>query len=514
MQQCRGGLAPRHGTRMAYRRRRARDQGRRRPGRRGRRRRPAGALDPATPGRARSAPGAGRGPHGRPGVHCSGRQDLPALDVRHPHPAVLRAGDAEGVPVNPARYDYRRAALDALHFPKLVDRFWQNLRAAPATRSSTSPPSSRSGAWPRTCTPRSGGPSPARCCARSGPPPTTSSGGRPTTLPSMWTGCPVWTDARLRRPEHRRAAPDAGTRRSTRSTPTRGRAGARRSVRGPGRHPGPHRRQTGGGTGHRLHVQVPDQADRRHLRRRDDASAAREAHIDRLAEEVRWLPCTPTCATGSATASNPPAPGRDRARALHAQGARPHQPGLGGRRVLVSRKWSGKTLAAHKADRAAVVRAALEEAGIDPDDHDELPSPAPTADGPGSSSAAAGSTPPPTPRPSPSHHHPAAMAGRVRRGQGSSAGRRRHRQTAISSTIDPRVRESRHEQDHRQAADRPPGRRAPGYHGAVPSPPDRRAADHVRARRRHVRIPEGALDELIEAGTVEAVERSSRWGAA
>src|SRR4029453_3391565 len=26
----------------------------------------------------------------------------------------------------------------------------------------------------------------------------------------------------------------------------------------------------------------------------------------------------------------------------------------------------------HKADRAAVVRAALEEAGIDPDDHDEL----------------------------------------------------------------------------------------------------------------------------------------------
>ncbi|HEX2563215.1 MAG TPA: replication initiator [Acidimicrobiales bacterium] len=46
--------------------------------------------------------------------------------------------------------------------------------------------------------------------------------------------------------------------------------------------------------------------------------------------------------------------------------------GLGGRRVLVSRKWSGKTLAAHRADRAAVVRAALEEAGIDPDDHDEV----------------------------------------------------------------------------------------------------------------------------------------------
>lgn len=40
--------------------------------------------------------------------------------------------------------------------------------------------------------------------------------------------------------------------------------------------------------------------------------------------------------------------------------------------MLVSRQWPGKTLAGHKADRAAVVRAALEEAGIDPDDHDEM----------------------------------------------------------------------------------------------------------------------------------------------
>jgi hypothetical protein len=38
----------------------------------------------------------------------------------------------------------------------------------------------------------------------------------------------------------------------------------------------------------------------------------------------------------------------------------------------VSRQWSGKTLAGHRVERAAVVRAALEEAGIDPDDHAEL----------------------------------------------------------------------------------------------------------------------------------------------
>jgi hypothetical protein len=33
-----------------------------------------------------------------------------------------------GAPRDPGSYDYRRAALDALHFPKLVDRLWQNLR--------------------------------------------------------------------------------------------------------------------------------------------------------------------------------------------------------------------------------------------------------------------------------------------------------------------------------------------------------------------------------------------------
>ncbi len=36
----------------------------------------------------------------------------------------------EGTPVDPEGYDYRRAARDAIHFPKLVDRFWQNLRRA------------------------------------------------------------------------------------------------------------------------------------------------------------------------------------------------------------------------------------------------------------------------------------------------------------------------------------------------------------------------------------------------
>jgi hypothetical protein len=34
----------------------------------------------------------------------------------------------DGTPVDPDAYDYRRAAWDAVHFPRLLDRFWQNLR--------------------------------------------------------------------------------------------------------------------------------------------------------------------------------------------------------------------------------------------------------------------------------------------------------------------------------------------------------------------------------------------------
>ncbi len=95
--------------------------------------------------------------------------------------------------------------------------------------------------------------------------------------------------------------------------------------------------------------------------------------LDRLADEVRWLPSAPTCANWLRYGVQPAG-----AQAGLVPGHCTHKAhdrdnlGVGGRRVLVSRKWSGKTLAAHKADRASVVRAALEEAGIDPDDHDEL----------------------------------------------------------------------------------------------------------------------------------------------
>ena len=36
--------------------------------------------------------------------------------------------DSNGAAVDPERYDYQRAARDAIHFPTLLDRFWHNTR--------------------------------------------------------------------------------------------------------------------------------------------------------------------------------------------------------------------------------------------------------------------------------------------------------------------------------------------------------------------------------------------------
>ena len=63
---------------------------------------------------------------------------------------------------------------------------------------------------------------------------------------------------------------------------------------------------------------------------------------------LAWLICGrcgvgPVCAGRAPQGSDP--------RLLQGQGARPDHLGYAGRRVLVSRKWSGKTLADHRGDR-------------------------------------------------------------------------------------------------------------------------------------------------------------------
>jgi hypothetical protein len=84
------------------------------------------------------------------------------------------------------------------------------------------------------------------------------------------------------------------------------------------------------------------------------ATDAERDHADRLADALRFEPCSPLCANWlryGVTPKNAKAgmvPGLCKGKAH-----RPENLGYGGRRVLVSRKWSGKALADHRADRRA-----------------------------------------------------------------------------------------------------------------------------------------------------------------
>ena len=76
------------------------------------------------------------------------------------------------------------------------------------------------------------------------------------------------------------------------------------------------------------------------------------AHIERLADALRYEPCSPRCANWLRYGIQP----KNARPGLHpgackGKAHRREHLGYAGRRVLVSRKWSGKTLADHRADR-------------------------------------------------------------------------------------------------------------------------------------------------------------------
>jgi len=77
-------------------------------------------------------------------------------------------------------------------------------------------------------------------------------------------------------------------------------------------------------------------------------------HADRLAEALRYEPCSPTCANWLRYGIQPKNPREDlRPGRCKGKAHRHEYLGYAGRRVLISRKWSGKTLADHRADRKA-----------------------------------------------------------------------------------------------------------------------------------------------------------------
>jgi Replication initiator protein, pSAM2 len=280
---------------------------------------------------------------------------------------------SEGVPVDPESYDYRRAALDALHFAKLADRFWQNLRRCAGYRVQYF----ASIEAQRRLAPH------LHAAVRGTIPRRVVREVRSATYHQVWWPAhdePVYVDELPRWAEGLGYVdPATGAVLSTwdealdavdddpEAEPAHVvRFGDQDDIQGLlAGTPGADR-----AIGYLCKYLTKDIAA---TYDDTDTTPAREAHIDRLAQEVRWLPCAPTCANWLRYGVQPKAagPGMVPGHCTHKAHDRANL-GLGGRRVLVSRQWSGKTLAGHKADRAAVVRAALEEAGIDPDDHDEL----------------------------------------------------------------------------------------------------------------------------------------------
>jgi hypothetical protein len=87
---------------------------------------------------------------------------------------------------------------------------------------------------------------------------------------------------------------------------------------------------------------------------------AQRAHAARLAAALRYEPCSPACANWLRYGIQPHRPRPGLVPGFCRGKAHRHENlGYAGRRVLVSRKWSGKTLADHRADRKAWLTAML-----------------------------------------------------------------------------------------------------------------------------------------------------------
>jgi hypothetical protein len=94
---------------------------------------------------------------------------------------------------------------------------------------------------------------------------------------------------------------------------------------------------------------------------------ARADHAARLLDALRYEPCSPTCANWLRYGVTPKSawpglvPGQCKGKAHRSANL-----GYAGRRVLVSRRWSGKTLDDHRADRKAWLTAVLDLPATDP----------------------------------------------------------------------------------------------------------------------------------------------------
>ena len=296
----------------------------------------------------------------------TGRTFRPSMFLTLTLASYGRIVRGEGVPEDPDSYDYRRAAFDALLFSRLVDRFWQNLRrcagfkvqyfSAVEAQRRLAP---HLHAAIRGAIPRSTLREVARATYFAAWWPSIEHVvyGESDLLPFWDSGTQIYVDAATGEP-----LPTWDDSVRTIEAPCHVvEFGAQLDIKG-----------LLGGTA------VSDRAVRylcKYLTKSiaetyaDEPSgvgAAYERHIMRLHEHVRLLPCSPQCANWIRYGVTPKDPGPGLRPGACASAAHDRENlGLGGRRVLVSRQWSGKTLGDHRADRRTVVAETLAAAGVD-----------------------------------------------------------------------------------------------------------------------------------------------------
>jgi hypothetical protein len=293
----------------------------------------------------------------------------PSLFITLTLPSYGRVIAGTGVPRNPGSYDYRRAALDALLWPRLLDRFWQNLRrcagykvqyfSAIEAQRRLAPHlhAAVRGTIPRARVKAVVGATyyaawwPAfereRFTEATGWPIFDRDTGRYVD-PTTGVPLPTWEEATedLDEPAH---VASFGRQVDIKGL-IAGSVDSDRAIRYLCKY---------------LTKNVADTWTGQLVTEHCDA-AAYERHTDRLHAEVLVLPCSSSCANWLRYGVTPKDAGPGLVPGLCSSPAHDRENlGLGGRRVLVSRQWSGKTLTQHRADRREVVAQVLAEAGID-----------------------------------------------------------------------------------------------------------------------------------------------------
>ena len=266
----------------------------------------------------------------------------------------------DGTPVNPAEYDYRRAARDAVHFSALVDRWWQNLRRVvgwevqyfatvePQKRTAPHLHAALRGSIPHEVIRLVAAatyhqvwwPNHDHLVYEGGRLPVWEPRSTSFVDPDSREPLTEWDDA-LEAVEEPAHVVTFG-----RQVHSKGILGGTEEA---GRHIGYLTKYLTKSTGEVVEA----------------TSARQREHHDRLHAELAVTPCSPRCAVWLLYGIQPKG-ASSRTTPGHCKG-RAHRRttlGLPGRRVLVSRKWSGKTLADHKADRKRFVRDMLAALGI------------------------------------------------------------------------------------------------------------------------------------------------------